>query len=247
MDPTEFAERSAQLKALVEQARSAEVDAYETLKGIQADMVRCITAEDVAGLDLLEARYSDVEGHWRNCLLYTAELRAEMRDLIKERHGEIPPAASHSPHGATARVTVSTTRGLAQSPARIKPAKIFAADVGRERRVLVADGVPDVNPRYANDSKLPIADAQIRVEYERLVGAHGLDDGTLSLQTVAGYFAEQDAIGAPINPNKWVAESLAKFKPDLRRRLARRQVAPDDPDTVSFDEFAYLVVKWAQN
>jgi hypothetical protein len=247
MDQVDFSERSAQLKALIEQARDAEVNAYEALKGIQGDMVGCITAEDVAALDRLEARYGEVEGHWKDCLLYTAELRAEMRDLIKERHGELPAAASSSgPHGATARVTVSTTRGLAHSPKKIKPAKIHAEDIGRERRALVASGVPDVNPRYANNDKLPIADAQIRVEFEQLIGQAGLQDGTLPLRVVAQYFGQQDSIGAPVNPLKWVAEALAKFKPDLRRRLARRQLEEDDPNTVSFDEFAYLVVKWAQ-
>lgn len=239
-----FDERAAQLRVLIEQAREAEATAFGAVKGMQAEMLQCITTGDAAKLDLLENRYMDVEDHWRHCSLYTAELRAEMQDLIKERNGELPPGASNAEaHGATARVSVSSSRGLVHSPAKSKPASIAASEVSPMRRPLVVAAFPDVHPRYAADPKLPIGDSQIRVEFDRLRRSCNTDaEDSVPLGVVVDFFAKQDSIGAPINPEKWVAGSLAKFNPARRRRRGA-----EHDEAVTFDEFAFLLVRWAQN
>jgi hypothetical protein len=248
MELAEFTERSTQLRILIEQAREAEAKAYGDLKGIQGDMLQCITQNEFDKLQLLENRYNDVEDRWRGCSLYTAELRAEMQDLIKERHADTATGSTVAHHGATARLThASTSRGVAMSLDKMKPARLMADEVSPHRRPLIAAAFPDVAPRYTQYGKLPIGDAQIRVEFERLMKAQQgaeAEDGCLPLGVVAKYFDGHERLGVPTDPLRWVSDQLGKFKPALRRG-SRATLLPSDVP-VSYDEFAYLCVRWAQ-
>jgi hypothetical protein len=267
MDLEDFTEKASQLKVLVEQARDEEANAYSVLKGLQVDMLQCITQEDIPKLDLLEQRYTEVEDRWRTCSLYTAELRAEMQDLIRERNGEnvsraaVPTcrggeeAGALVPHGAAARTAHLSTRGTALSLSKSKPAPTTAADIAPTRRPMIVAAFPDVNPRLAGSAQLPIGESQVQLEFDALLRSlpEPPTDGTAPLKDVVNYFDRQERLGVPLNCRKWVAESLAKFNHDLRRTVAAsrtpstRGFALEDCRPVTFDEFAYLLVRWAQN
>ncbi len=246
MDLETFTERALQLRTLIEQAREAEAKAFGEVKGLQGDMIQSITQEDESRLALLENRYSEVESHWRNCSLYTAELRAEMQDLIKERNGELPPGSFNGAHGATTKVTLSSTRGLALAPSRAKAARITPSDISPKRQQLVVAAFPDVDPRYTQNTKLPIGDAQIRLEFDGLCNAGDSDE--VALEPVVDYFRSLDTIGAPVDQVKWICESLCKLRPALRRQLDKSGHPKDGATiTVNYDQFAFLVLRWAQH
>lgn len=251
MTLAEFTERSAQLRALMETAREAEAVAYDKLKGIQQDMLQCITNDKHEQLERLEERYPEVEDSWRSCSLYTAELRAEMQDLIKERHGELAAepalagATAHSKSAQAMQAAQLSTHGHALSLTRAKPARIAVDDVSPQRRPLVKEAFPDVDPRFANDERLPIGDAQLRTEFERLDTAQC---GELTIPQTVAYFESHEQLGVPINVPVWVVRHLARHKPKLRTAAMKKDTSlVDNAETVTFDEFAYLMLCWAQN
>ena len=88
MPLVEFNERASQLRDLLAKARDGEAAAFTQLKACQTEILAAIASNDRVLYDLHEKNYQKLEDAWRHSVLYTAELRAEMQDLARERHGD---------------------------------------------------------------------------------------------------------------------------------------------------------------
>lgn len=258
----EYTERSNQLKELLQKARDSEADAFKQLKGIQEDILLAMANNDQNSLALRESTYVRVEEAWRRCVLYTAELRAEMQDLCRERHGddaeeELRDMESHR-HSKTVHVTASIAehrsaggRGLPLSLEKTKVVPIRADDVSPCRRSLIQSAFPDVDPCFTNDENLPIGEVQLQRAFDQLDRER---KGYLSLRVTIDYFDTHDRIGTPTDRSqvaKFIGTNLARFNPTLRRAMLRGGITPEmecDPAfKVTFEAFAFLMLKWAQN
>jgi hypothetical protein len=259
-----FTERAAHLKLLMEEARGAEADAFAALRNRQDAMLLGITKAHAGELALSQHAYATCEDEWRACTLYTAELRAEMADLTRERHGAayneeetlgspqrqpVGGGPSHCHAVALMGVAQQTTRGTAQSLDSAKCVAIASADdVSPRRRPLVRPAFPDVDPVWeANAQHLPMGEQALQREFARFEGAAA---DAVALADVCGYFVRMEPLGVPASPTEFVVRNLARFDARLRAAQARHgaaRVVEGGAFAVSFQQFAYLCLKWAQH
>lgn len=259
MTLAEFNTKASQLRELLENARDAEDRAFKKLKNLQLEMIRCVTADNNQSFSLYERSYEEGEAEWRACSLYSAELRAEIQDLYRERHGvpdpTAPPAESPTtPHSKSVHLmrigANAVSGGYAVSLDRAKPIPLAPDDLSPQRRPLIKKAFPDLDPALENNAQnLPIGESQLQQEFERL-DVHR--NTYLTLTQTLDYFNTLDRMGLPLSSDDFVITTLGKHDATLRRLLSRRTplavVKAEHGNTfhVSFAAFALLMTKWAQ-
>lgn len=223
LDYNAYQSRAAEVRQFYQSAYQSEADAAAMVGGVQRDLATLLTDPQLRDrADLQHAKQLELEAceaRWQSAALLTAELRNELRELAKQRDGDYTDEFKFS--------------GL-HSLDRCKPTIIRSEDISPQRKRLVREAFPEVNPAYGvnvADPAVRLTPDAIRTTFESLDREQS---GYLTIAAVIHYLAAKGDFGIPNFAESFVFKTLKSLKSP-----------PKEGEKITLEQFRCLVLRWA--
>ena len=216
--------RVDQLKAHFNAAVRKEQDAYGRVQVCQQKVRESLTDPNVTNdSDLLLLRQNELATateQWRHSSLFTAELRAEIADLGKQRDGDYSDETRFC--------------GL-HSLDRAKPVPLQASDIAGSPKTLIRAAYPTVDPRIQFNDASPharISDEAFTKQFQAIDDDH---DGLISEEQMIKALDAINDFGLENHSRSFIHKTLSKHgSPMVRGHF------------ITYEQFVVLMLKFIE-
>ncbi|CUG93095.1 Hypothetical protein, putative [Bodo saltans] len=215
--------RVDEVKAHFDEAYRSEQDARVHVQGVQKDLIQLLTDPRLKDrTDLQQAKRAEldhVEAVWQTRALVTAELRNEISDLAKHRDGDYTDEFKFF--------------GI-HSLDHCKPVPFRAEDISPQRKPLVREAYPQVDPHFGLSAASPhceLTEDATRTVFESLDKQHL---GYILVKDLIAYLSTKGDFGIPDYAEKFVFKTLKSLRSP-----------PVGGDKIVLEQFRCVVLRWA--